>query len=75
MDRRQSRPEMVQKNRVIRAISNASHYKLVDLVTAMDAGRIEPVIARLFDFNEAPDALVCMARSSHPGKVVIRHRV
>ena len=67
-------PEMFQKNLVIRAISNASHRMLTDLVTAMDTARIEPVIARVFEFDEAPDALAFMARSGHLGKVVIRHR-
>jgi NADPH:quinone reductase-like Zn-dependent oxidoreductase len=67
-------PEIFQKNLVIRAISNASHRMLTNLVTAMDTNRIEPVIARVFEFDETPDALTFMARSGHLGKVVIRHR-
>lgn len=66
-------PELFQKNLVIRGISNASHRMLTDLVAAMDANQIEPEIARIFDFDNAGDALAYMARSSHVGKVVIRN--
>ena len=67
-------PGLFQKNLRIRAISNASHRMLQDLVTAMAANNIDAEIAREFPFDQADEAFRFMARSSHVGKVVIRHR-
>lgn len=38
----------------------------------LDVNRIEPIIDRVFAFDEAPKAYEHLASSSHIGKVVIR---
>jgi NADPH:quinone reductase-like Zn-dependent oxidoreductase len=56
---------------VLRGISVGSRAHLADLVAFMD-GRFEPVIDRVFGFDEAAEALGHLAARRHFGKVVLR---
>jgi NADPH:quinone reductase-like Zn-dependent oxidoreductase len=38
----------------------------------MEVGKVNPVIDRIFDFDEVKDALRYMESGSHFGKVVVR---
>ena len=44
-----------------------------DLLAALAAGRIQPVIERTFAFSEAIAAFREMEAGDHVGKVLIRH--
>ena len=56
---------------VIRGISVGSREDLANLLALM-RGRFTPVIDRIFDFAEAPEALAYLASRQHIGKIVIR---
>jgi NADPH:quinone reductase-like Zn-dependent oxidoreductase len=43
-----------------------------DLNRALEAGRVRPVIDRIFDFDQAPEALRYMESGAHFGKIVVR---
>lgn len=61
------------RNLALKAISNGSRRMMEDMLRAVGANRIEALIARSFDFDDAVAAFEYMARSSHAGKVIIRH--
>jgi NADPH:quinone reductase-like Zn-dependent oxidoreductase len=65
---------LLMKNLTVKGITNASRSMLVDLVNAVAGNRIEAVVDKVFDFDHAVEAFRFMAKSSHIGKVVIRHR-
>jgi NADPH:quinone reductase-like Zn-dependent oxidoreductase len=43
-----------------------------DLLRAVDVNKLEPVIDRVFEFNEAREAMHYMKSGAHFGKVVIK---
>lgn len=43
-----------------------------DLNKALESGKVRPMIDRVFDFEQAPEALHYMQSGSHFGKIVIR---
>ena len=45
---------------------------MVDLLQAMDAHRVQPVIDRVYGFDEANEALDYFRRTGKVGKVMIR---
>ena len=65
---------LLMKNLTVKGITNASRSMLVDLVNAVASNRIEAVVDKVFDFDHAVEAFQFMAKSSHIGKVVIRHK-
>lgn len=46
--------------------------RLEDLIRALDANGIKPVIDSVFSFDQAVDALKHLESQKHVGKVVIR---
>jgi len=56
---------------VIRGISVGSRADLVALLARMHQS-FAPVIDRVFEFDEAPQALAYLASRQHVGKIVIR---
>jgi NADPH:quinone reductase-like Zn-dependent oxidoreductase len=69
---------LMMKNLTVKGLTSASRATLVELVNAVAQNRIEAVIDKVFDFDQAVEAFEFMAspssRASHIGKVVIRHR-
>ena len=51
-------------------VGSADHLR--DLVAALEAGKIEPVIDKTFDFAEAPKAYEHLASQEHLGKIVVK---
>ena len=66
-------PGFYQKNLMLKAISNGSRQMFADLLGAMAATRLQPVIDKTFAFEEAIAAFREMEASDHIGKVLIRH--
>jgi NADPH:quinone reductase-like Zn-dependent oxidoreductase len=60
------------KNLVLRGITAGNRKMLSDLVSAVDAGGLVPVIDRAFGFAEAPEAYAYLKSGAHFGKVLIR---
>lgn len=56
----------------VRGIYMESTLELRALARALDAGRVEPAIDRVFSFDDAPKAYAHLASGRHLGKVVIR---
>ena len=68
-----SMPNFYIKNITMKAISNGSRVMMEEMVRALDVGGIEGAVAKEFAFEDAVSAFEFMARSSHLGKVIIRH--
>jgi len=65
---------LMMKNLTLKGLTSASRATLVELMNAVAKNEIEAVIDKEFDFEQAVEAFQFMGRSSHIGKVVIRHR-
>jgi NADPH:quinone reductase-like Zn-dependent oxidoreductase len=63
---------IVGKNLVLRGITAGNRRMLVDLVRAVDANNIAPVIAARFGFDDAPAAYASLQSGANLGKVMIR---
>ena len=61
------------KNVILKGITSGSRRMLSDTVRAVEVNGLEPVIDRVFSFDEAPAAFQYLDDASHIGKVVIRH--
>jgi NADPH:quinone reductase-like Zn-dependent oxidoreductase len=57
---------------MLKGFTEGSRAMLKSLVRAMDTGRIRPVIDKVFDFAEAPEAFAHLHSGTHFGKVMIR---
>jgi NADPH:quinone reductase-like Zn-dependent oxidoreductase len=66
-------PGFYTKNLTMKAISNGSVRMFADLLNAMAAADIQPVIEKTFAFEDAIAAFREMEASDHVGKVLIRH--
>lgn len=65
-------PNLILKDLTIKGIIVGSRRMFVDLITAMDAHQIKPVIDRVFAFDEIYDAIAYMKSGDKLGKVVIK---
>ena len=65
---------LMMKNLTVKGLTSASRETLVELVNAVAKNRVEAAVDKVFDFEQAVEAFQFMGRSSHIGKVVIRHR-
>jgi len=63
---------IVGKNLVLRGITAGNRRMLVDLVRAVDATGLVPIIDREFPFADAPAAYAYLKSGAHLGKVLIR---
>lgn len=62
---------LILKNVTIRGVANGSRKMFVDLIRAIEANKIETVVARTFKFDDAPEAYAYFAAAQHVGKVLI----
>jgi NADPH:quinone reductase-like Zn-dependent oxidoreductase len=63
---------IIGKNLVLRGITAGNRRMLADLVRAVDANGLAPVIGREFAFDAAPDAYAYLKSGACLGKVLIR---
>ncbi len=63
---------LLGKNIVLKGITSGSRKMLEEFVDAIEVGGFEPIIDRVFDFDEAPEAYRYLDSGSHIGKVVIK---
>lgn len=66
-------PGFYMKNISLVAISNGSRTMLEDMARAIDANQIPALVGATFAFEDAPAAFEYAAKSSHAGKVLIKH--
>lgn len=62
---------IIGKNITLRGIAAGSRSMLVDLMRAVEANGIEPVVDRVFPFDQAKEAYAYLAQGEHVGKVLI----
>ncbi len=62
---------IIGKNITIKGIAAGSRAMLARYIRAVDANGIEPVIDRVFPFDDAPAAYAYLAKGEHVGKVLI----
>jgi NADPH:quinone reductase-like Zn-dependent oxidoreductase len=60
------------KNATLRGIFVGGRQHFVELLHALASSRLQPVVDRVFDFDEAPEAYQYLRSRAHFGKVVIR---
>lgn len=65
-------PNLILKDLTIKGIIVGSRRMFVDLIQAMDANDIKPVIDRVFGFDEIYEAIAYMKSGDKLGKVVIK---
>ncbi|MEE4273471.1 MAG: NAD(P)-dependent alcohol dehydrogenase [Thermoanaerobaculales bacterium] len=63
-------PILMQQVR-LQGILVGSREAFVRMNRAIDAHRLKPVVDRVFGFDDAPEALKCMAEAGHFGKICI----
>ncbi len=64
---------LLVKNVVLKGITSGSRRMLADLVRAVHANGVQPVIDKAFPFDEALAAYRYLEQAGHIGKVIIRH--
>lgn len=62
---------LITKNITIRGIANGSRAMFVDLLRAVQSAEIETVVAKTFEFDDAPSAFACFADAKHIGRIMI----
>lgn len=60
------------KNLILKGITSGSRTMMEDFVSAIEVNGLEPVIHRVFDFDETREAYEHLNSGSHIGKVVIK---
>lgn len=63
---------LLSKNIVLKGITSGSRTMLEEFVDAIEVGGFEPIVDRVFDFDDAREAYRYLASGAHIGKVVIR---
>ena len=63
---------LLGKNIVLKGITSGSRAMLEEFVDAIEVGGFNPVVDRVFDFDEAPEAYRYLETGAHIGKVVIK---
>ena len=64
---------IIGKNLVIKGIAEGSRAMLARLLRAVEQSDLQPVIDRVFRFDEAPEAYAYLHAGTHVGKVLIKH--
>nr|WP_246351056.1 NAD(P)-dependent alcohol dehydrogenase [Sphingobium boeckii] len=62
---------IIGKNLTLKGIANGSNAMLAKLVRAVEVNKIDPLVAKTFKFDEAPEAYAYFAAAEHVGKVMI----
>lgn len=65
---------VIGKNLLLKGITSGSREMLVALIRAVEEGGIEPVIDKVFAFDDAPAAYAYLNSGAHLGKVMIKIR-
>ena len=65
-------PNIILKNLTVRGIIVGSRRMFKDLICAMTANNIKPVIDQVFDWNDIHEAITYMQSGQKIGKIVIR---
>lgn len=63
---------IIGKNLTIKGIAEGSRAMLARLLRAVEANDIQPVIDKVFPFDEAPEAYAYLKSGAHVGKVLIK---
>jgi NADPH:quinone reductase-like Zn-dependent oxidoreductase len=63
---------IIGKNLTLKGIAEGSRAMLVRLLRSVEANGIEPVVDRVFSFDEAPQAYAHLKSGTHVGKVLIK---
>lgn len=66
-------PGFYEKNILLKAISNGSRRMFEDLLSAMSATVLQPIISERYVFDEAITAFRALERGEHMGKILITH--
>lgn len=66
-------PSFYEKNILLKAISNGSRRMFEDLLSAMSATVLQPIISERYVFDEAITAFRALERGEHMGKILITH--
>lgn len=57
---------------LVRGKVGVSRDMVVDFVKLVEEHNVHPVIAKTFEFNEAPEAFECLRNQKDVGKIVIK---
>ena len=63
---------MIGKNLTLKGIAEGSRAMLARLLRAVEANAIEPVIDKVFPFDQALEAYAHLKSGEHVGKVLIK---
>ena len=63
---------IIGKNLTLKGLTSGSRAMLEELVSAVAAHDIKPVVSHMFDFNQAAEAFSYLEKASHMGKVMLR---
>lgn len=63
---------LLSKNIVLKGITSGSRKMLEEFVDAIEVGGFNPIVDRVFEFDEAPAAYRYLDSGAHIGKVVIK---
>ena len=63
---------LLGKNLMLKGITSGSRTTMEELVDAIEINGFDPVVDRVFDFDQAPQAYEHLDGASHIGKVVIK---
>jgi len=64
---------IMRKSITVQGIYVGSQSMFKDMLRAIDANKIEPVVDKTFGFNDAPAAYWAMAQAQHFGKIVLSY--
>ena len=64
-------PLVVMRQVALQGVTCGSAEDLREMLTAVTAARLRPVISDLFPFSRVHDALIAMREGSHFGKIVV----
>ena len=63
---------IIGKNLTLKGLTSGSRAMLDDLMGAVAAHKIKPVVSHIFEFDEAAEAVSYLEKASHMGKVMIK---
>lgn len=63
---------IIGKNLTIKGITSGSRAMLADLIHAVELGGMQPVIDKVYSFDDAPAAYAYLKTGAHMGKIMIR---
>jgi D-arabinose 1-dehydrogenase-like Zn-dependent alcohol dehydrogenase len=64
-------PMVVMRQIALQGVTCGSREDFQDMLAAIDAAKLKPVISDVFPFDRVHDALAAMQSGSHFGKIVV----